>query len=188
MKILKNITALILMLVAAWVIGFGVFFGFAMAPPQEQYRQTDAIIVLTGGANRIQEGLSLFAQKKSRNLFISGVNKDVTKPEFLVLWTGSTALPACCVTLGYEATSTLENAIETQGWVRENNIKTIRLVTGNYHMARALLELRASLPDVKIYMHPVWQPDLSLNDQRFWVLLLMEYHKSLYRALQLLVP
>jgi uncharacterized SAM-binding protein YcdF (DUF218 family) len=188
MKIFKNIAALLLMLFAIWVIGFAAFAMFAMAPPQEPNENTDAIIVLTGGSNRIQEGLALFAQKKSKNLFISGVNKDVRKNELLALWTGKEALPPCCVTLGYEATSTLENAIETRAWVNENHIQSIRLVTGNYHMARSLLELKHLLPGVKIYMHPVWQPELGIETKRLWILLFLEYHKAMYRAVQLLLP
>jgi uncharacterized SAM-binding protein YcdF (DUF218 family) len=189
MKILKNIVALILMLWSAWILGFAAFSLFAiLAPPQQPQTNTDAIIVLTGGNNRIQEGLSLFAQKKAPHLFISGVHKDVTKPEILALWSGKEALPPCCMTLGYQATSTEGNAVETRDWVAANKIKTIRLVTGNYHMVRALLELRHMLPGVKIYMHPVEQPELGLETKRFWIFLFVEYHKSFYRCLQLLLP
>jgi uncharacterized SAM-binding protein YcdF (DUF218 family) len=189
MKILNNIAALILMLWGVWILGFAAFSLFAiLAPPQQPQTTTDSIIVLTGGNNRIQEGLSLFAHKKAPNLFISGVHKDVTKLEILLLWTGKEELPPCCVTLGYQATSTESNAVETRDWVEEKKIKTIRLVTGNYHMARALLELHHMLPGVKIYMHPVEQPELRLDTKRFWILLLVEYHKSLYRSFQLLLP
>lgn len=189
MKILKNIAASILSLAGLWVVGFALFASFALfSPPQEQSTTSDAIIVLTGGSNRIQEGLALFAEKKSRNLFISGVNKDVTRNELLGLWHGKSPLPPCCITLGYEATSTEENALETRKWVQENNIKSIRLVTGNYHMARSLLELRQMLPGVKIYIHPVAQPDLGTGSRRLWLLLLLEYNKTLYRSVQLMLP
>lgn len=187
MSILKNIAALLLSLFAVWVLGFAVFAGFAiLAPPQEPATKTDAIIVLTGGNNRIHEGLKLFAEKKSKNLFISGVHKDVMMGEITRQWQGSPALPPCCITLGYQATSTTENALETREWIEKNNIKTIRLVTGNYHMTRALLEVRHMLPGIKVYMNPVPQNDLGIETPRFWFLLLVEYHKTLYRSVELL--
>jgi uncharacterized SAM-binding protein YcdF (DUF218 family) len=186
MTLLKNIVALFLTVFLAWGLGFAVFSGFALlAPPQEPGARTDAIIVLTGGNNRVHEGLALFAQEKSRNLFISGVNRDVTMGEIRRQWTGPGELPPCCITLGYEAASTRENAVETQAWARANHIRSLRLVTGNYHITRALLELRHTLPGVRIYINPVRQPDLPVDSRRLWFLMLVEYHKTLYRSLQL---
>ncbi|MCC6598286.1 MAG: YdcF family protein [Alphaproteobacteria bacterium] len=187
MKILKNLTALILTFCSLWAIGFAAFAAFAItAPPRAPEQTTDAIVVLTGGDNRIQEGLSLFAHRKARHLFISGVHKDVTKNDLTNLWQSETPLPPCCLTLGYKATSTEQNAEETSDWIREQKFTSIRLVTGNYHMARSLMELHHALPGVEIYIHPVQQADLDIKNQRFWSLLLLEYHKTLYRAAQLL--
>lgn len=187
MKILKNITALALTLFFLWVAGFIAYAAFAIiAPPRETGTVTDAIVVLTGGDKRIQEGLSLFAARSAPQLFISGVHKDVTKAELEALWRGPGTLPPCCITLGYKATSTEQNADETSDWIREQKFTSIRLVTGNYHMPRSLMELHRALPGVEIYIHPVWQPDLGLRNRRFWTLLLIEYHKTLYRGTTLL--
>lgn len=187
MKIIKNIAALALTLIFFWCAGFAVFSAFAItAPPRDAEQKTDAIVVLTGGDNRIQEGLALFAARRAPHLFISGVHKDVTKAELVGLWKGPASLPPCCITLGYKATSTEQNAEETSEWIRRQKFSTIRLVTGNYHMVRSFMELRSALPGVEIYIHPVKQPDLDTWGRRFWSLLLIEYHKTLYRGIQLL--
>jgi len=187
MRIVHIIAMLFLTLCFLWAVGFGVFSAFALlAPPYKNSAKMDAIVVLTGGDNRIQTGLGLLADGVSHQLFISGVHKDVTKNEILALWTGTPPLPACCITLGYEATSTTENGQETRGWIHKNRYSNILLVTGNYHMARALLELQHALPEVKIHIHPVEQPDLDIKTRRFWELLLLEYHKTLYRGIDLL--
>ncbi len=186
MRVVKIIAMLFVTLSSLWAAGFVFFSAFAiLAPPYSALQKPDAIVVLTGGDNRIQEGLKLMAEGRSRHLFISGVHKDVTKNEILALWTGTPALPPCCVTLGYKATSTEENAQETREWLAQNHFTDILLVTGNYHMARALLELQSTLPDVRLHIHPVQQPDLGIKTMRFWGLLLLEYHKTLYRSIQL---
>jgi uncharacterized SAM-binding protein YcdF (DUF218 family) len=109
----------------------------------------------------------------------------VIKNDITMLWQKKPDLPPCCITLGYQATTTEENALETREWITKNNIKTVRLITGNYHMARSLLEFHHMIPNVKIYAHPVTQPELTLDNRDFWVLIAVEYHKTLYRFLQL---
>jgi len=187
MKLFKKFTLGTIVLLALWVGGFGIFALNAMfSTPQAEEETTDAIVVLTGGKNRIQEGLTLFANGRASHLFISGVFKDVTRRDILSQWTGDHALPPCCITLGYEATSTSQNAQETREWLIKNDYSSIRVVTGNYHMTRSMMELTHALPGIDIYTHPVRQSDLKRTSPRYWQLIFSEYHKSLYRAVQLL--
>ncbi len=186
--VFKKILMLFLLLGFLWAFGFGVFaVATMMLSPQKTAIKTDAIVVLTGGNNRIYEGLSLYAERLAPELFISGVFKDVTQEEIRAMWDGDATLPECCLTLGYAATTTEQNGEETKGWARDNDIKSIRLVTGNYHMLRSLLEMKSALPDTLVIIHPVEQPDLPRNQRRFWELLFSEYHKTLYRGMQLLM-
>ena len=53
----------------------------------------------------------------------------------------------CCVKLGYLAVDTRSNADETASWVKERKYKSLRLVTTDWHMRRAAVELARSLPD-----------------------------------------
>ena len=170
-----------------WVIGLVVFAMVSLsASPQKPAQTTDAIVVLTGGQNRIDQGLILFAQGKASNLFISGVHPDVKKYDITKRWAGETSLPPCCISLGKHATSTIENASETAEWAAEHDIKSIRLVTSNYHMARAKLELSAAMPNVRIITNPIQQDDLDTSERRIWRLMFSEYHKFLLRYVQLL--
>ena len=80
-------------------------------------------------------------------------------------------------------TNTVENAIETSEWIRKNNVKSIRLVTSNYHIPRSLEEFRSLNPQVKIIPHPVYSENVSpqwwKNGGSFY-LIASEYNKFLY--------
>jgi uncharacterized SAM-binding protein YcdF (DUF218 family) len=169
-----------------WLCGFAFFaLSSLSAKPQDTSATTDAIVVLTGGTSRIEEGLSLFAGGRARHLFISGVYPNVSKATIESMWKGETALPPCCITLGHSATTTAQNAQETRDWLAAQGYSSIRLVTSNYHMKRSVMELRHALPNVKIISHPVRQPDLGLRDINLWKLLLSEYHKNIFRKVLL---
>ena len=55
------------------------------------------------------------------------------------------ALFACCVDLGHEAVDTRSNAKETADWVKAHGYKSVRLVTSDWHLRRAQMELAAEL-------------------------------------------
>lgn len=187
MKIFRFIIRGLLSAIVLWAIGFvGFSVSALLAKPQKIDQTADAIVVLTGGKNRVDQGLILFAEGKASNLFISGVHPDVKKREITRRWAGETSLPPCCISLGKTATTTIENASETAEWAQKNDISSIRLVTSNYHMARAKLELSATMPDMDILTHPIKQDDLDTGEQRIWELLFSEYHKFLLRSVQLL--
>jgi len=78
---------------------------------------------------------------------------------------------ACCVTLGYAAVDTRSNASETAKWVAQNEVRSLRLVTTDWHMRRAAGELDRTLPaSVTVVRDAVpSQPDLGT--------LFLEYHK-----------
>ncbi len=188
MSVLKKIVAALIVVLLLWGSGLAGFSFFSLrSSAQDAEQTTDAIVVLTGGKNRIETGLALFAAGRSSQLFITGVNENVTKKEILALWGGKDALPACCVTLGYEARSTVQNAHETRAWLEKTGFRSIRMVTGDYHMIRAQMEMGHALPNITIYAHPVKQDDLKINTELLRNLLVSEYHKSLYRWIILLV-
>lgn len=175
----KSITFLIAALCTLailWAIGclwFAVSVATAAVPPASEH--TDAIVVVTGGSGRVEEGLKLLKSGAAPKLFISGVNKDVKVHELL---RGEEANAA--VTLGYEAEDTKGNADETAPWVRDNNIKSLRLVTSSYHIPRALLELRHQTPGVTIIAHPVKTgQEYDVTATSYWALTFKEYNKTL---------
>lgn len=181
LKILLTIVALATILpVVMWGCGFVIFAGTvsAMTEP-ETIQPTDAIIVLTGGTNRVARGLDLLSENKAKDLLISGVHKDVKLNELLKLWGYKSPLPDCCITLGREAGNTIGNAIEARKWVDSNGAKSVRLITANYHMPRALVEFRHMLPGIAITPHPIIPENFTPKHEEFWKLTFLEYHKML---------
>ncbi|MEN9392678.1 MAG: hypothetical protein RLZZ104_1021 [Pseudomonadota bacterium] len=128
-----------------WVLGFAWFALFL--PQPADLTRTDAVVVLTGGAQRIDRGLEILEAKKARRLLISGVDLDVKPGELAVEYKRPVALFDCCIDLGFRAVDTRSNAIETARWVKRNKIRTLRLVTHDWHMRRAKMELAIALPD-----------------------------------------
>ena len=181
---------LLLALLALWLIGL---LGFIAAIPVQDAkideRPTDAIIVLTGGGDRLAEGFRLLDRGLSKRLLISGVASGVTLEQLIDrLGDQRDTVPsaeelACCVTLGYEAESTVGNADESAEWVRSNGATSVRLVTANYHMLRSLLEFRRKAPGLTFVPNPVFPGEVRdphwFMKPRTLLLLINEYHKYL---------
>lgn len=158
------------LLLVAWVFGF-LWFAVALPQPADRAEQTDAIVVPTGGGGRIQHGLSLLGERAAGRMLVTGVDADVPPREFAAQYAVTPALMSCCVTLGYDALDTRGNARETATWVREGEVRSIRLVTSDWHMRRAALELSRSLPSGVVVLRDAVRTEPSL-----WILFL-EYHK-----------
>ncbi len=174
-KIFFSLCAAAITLAALWAAGL-ILYGtmIARAAPQQPEEVTDALIVATGGQNRIVEGVRLLDDQKAKLLFISGVNKGV-KVETL---TGPQ--PPCCITLGYKAQNTKENAQESLEWVKSNNVNSLRLITSDYHMPRAYLEFKHHFGnDITILKHPVREKRHRIFSRAFLELVFEEYHKYL---------
>lgn len=176
----------ILTFVLLWAVGWLWFASSVVSmKPQGPATKTDAIVVLTGGDKRVNTGLDLLAAGGAKMLFISGVNAKVKPEELVALWHGDHKKVLCCITLGYSADSTASNAVESQEWIRKNGIKSIRLVTANYHMMRSYLMFRKAVPDVSIYKHPVTPDGFEPWKEQFWPLTFSEYNKVLATWLRL---
>lgn len=155
--------------------------------PYQPKQKTDALVVLTGGDGRIEEGFRLWKDGLSANIFISGVHPDVSRDTILSKWTHSDTLPKCCLEIDNKATTTMENAIETEKWVQAQGVRSIRLITADFHMNRALIELKQTIPNVKILPHPVSSSEAQIERSWFWYMIFIEYNKILYRLVQLAI-
>ncbi len=188
MTIWAKLLCIFLSLFFLWLAGLIGFVGYSLSlQPENPQQKTDTIVVLTGGNQRIETGLALFAAGRSSNLFITGVNEQVTKDDITAMWTGKNSLPRCCITLGYQARSTIQNAAEARDWIKSQEYSSIRLVTANYHMPRAKMELSAALPDMDIVIHPVNQRNFDYKTRWFWIVMFSEYHKTIYRIINIYV-
>ena len=175
-------------LLVIWAIGWLWFASSIYLTPTETIpnEKTDAIIVLTGGAGRINHALDLLEAKIAPKLFISGVNKDVTNKNILSHWKKPQSAEPCCITLGYKSTDTISNANEIKEWVKKNNIERFNLVTSAYHMPRAKLEVRHALPNTAITPLPVVSKTLKNNHWHFIRVAFKEYNKFLIRKIKTL--
>ena len=183
---LKKIFIFIAICFSAWILGFAWFVAVIPARNSDDLRQTDAIVVLTGGSERLGAGLALLTNGYSGEMFVSGVGKGVTVEDLFDLEKFSNEKVQMLkqrIFLGYSAEDTYENGLEVANWVIKRNHTYIRLVTSNYHMPRSLIELESRLPDTKIISYPVFPQ--SVKTQEWWnypgttKLLFSEYMKYL---------
>ena len=162
-----------------WVLGFAWFALFL--PQPADLATTDGVVVLTGGAGRIDRGLEIIEKKKARRLLISGVDLDVKPGELAAEYKRPMRLFNCCIDLGFRAVDTRSNALETARWVARNKISTLRLVTHDWHMRRARMELAIALPaNVTVI------PDAVPTSPSLYVLF-REYHKYWLRGAAALI-
>ena len=134
------------------------FLWFAAHVAEEQIvlaRSADGIVALTGGADRITDAVELLAAGRGRRLLISGVNPATHSSELSHLAPAYQRVFSCCVDLDYSAVNTIGNAVETRRWVRQHGFHSLVVVTSNYHMPRAMVELAHQLPDVSLVPFPV---------------------------------
>ena len=169
-------------LAAAALLAFsGGFAGFVISAyrPGDAPAHADGIVVLTGGAERVETGLRLLAEHRAGRLLVSGVAHGTDLAE-LARVAGVDAAPlADRVTLGRRAGTTRGNAAETAAWVAGADIHTLIVVTGFYHMPRALAELSRDLPGVVLYRAPVTPVALRRPNAATLRLLSGEYLKYL---------
>jgi uncharacterized SAM-binding protein YcdF (DUF218 family) len=154
--LLKWIFSFAVMLAAIWALGLIVFATTLPNAVDDNTTHTDAIVVLTGGSERIDTGLKLLSDGLADRLYISGVGGQVRRGDILADATADPALKPR-ISLG-NAANTPGNATETAAWAHAADVHSIRLVTAGYHMRRSLLELQAAMPDVQIIPHPVFPP------------------------------
>jgi len=182
---MKSIAGL---LVAAmiWAVGLLAFAArVERSAPAPEPAAADGIVVLTGaGSNeRIEAGVRLLEDGKGRRVLVSGVNREASREDIRKVGRAARRLYDCCVDLGYAAATTLGNARETGEWAHAMRFRRLIVVTADYHMPRAMLELRTTLPGLEFSAYPI---STSVVDARRWWrtargarLMVVEYSKYL---------
>lgn len=130
-------------LALAWALGFAAFM--LLLPRPLEGSTTDAIVVPTGGAGRIDRGLQLLRDHQAKRMLVTGVAPGVRAIDLAREYRTPPSVFACCVDLGAEAVDTRSNAEETAAWVETHRYQSVRLVTSDWHVARARMELGAAL-------------------------------------------
>ena len=152
-----------LVLVGVFGLGFLWFTSWiALSSPPSDPR-ADAIVVLTGGRDRVQGGVELLEEGRGRRLLISGVHPQTRAEDIQKATVADRALFDCCVDLGHRAETTVGNAREAADWARANGFASVIVVTSAYHMPRSLAELDKVAPGLRKIAWPVRRPDLAIE-------------------------
>ncbi len=159
------------------------------------YRQsthkTDAIVVLTGGKGRVEEGIRLFRESRAKYLFFVGVDPSVRKSDLYRPKPGDPS--ADNVVLEKSSRNTLENSIYGRDLILRSGVRSVLLLTSRYHLKRASILFRNSLPaDISIIPYPVDSVNLK---ESWWShggsfqLLFREFYKyCMFRLFFILAP
>jgi uncharacterized SAM-binding protein YcdF (DUF218 family) len=170
--VIRRLIALILLI---WLLGLAWFIVSLPGPADKE--QTDAIVVLTGGKGRIERGIELMAKKQAKRMLVSGVYPPVRKAELALVQKAPLKLFACCIDLGKEAVDTRTNAGETQRWLKRHKFRSVRLITSDWHMARAHFELERRIGTDATIINDAVSTAPSLT------MLFTEYNKMLARRI-----
>jgi uncharacterized SAM-binding protein YcdF (DUF218 family) len=180
-RLLRRLALLALAILTLWLGALAAFVVASLLLADDPSVTTDAIVVPTGGRQRIETGVQLLVAGRGKQLFISGVNQRVDRNGLLRALGPAAEQQACCIELGHEADDTLGNARETARWMHREGYKSLRLVTSWYHIERGLLEFRRAMPGIVIVPHPVFAP--HVDPERWWgwhgalLLVIGEFHK-----------
>lgn len=174
--------------VFAGCAGFVWFLSLVLSKEQKPTRNADGIVVLTGGSSRVSDAVELLAEGYGKRLLISGVHPTNGFSDIQRTLPESQQLLMCCVDLDRSAVNTRSNATETRRWAAERGFRSLIVVTSNYHMPRAIVELSHSMPDIELipfavvgekwHEEPWWTSGAALR------LLLSEYVKYLFAEMR----
>jgi uncharacterized SAM-binding protein YcdF (DUF218 family) len=174
------VPALALLFVGA-AIGFVGFLSKLRGAEIKPARDADGIVVLTGGSSRVSDAMELLASGYGKRLLISGVHPTSGASDISRSLPDNQSLLGCCVDLDYSAVNTRSNAAETRRWAHDRGFKSLIVVTSNYHMPRAIVELSHAMPDITLIPFSVvgdkWRDEPWWTSGTTFRLVLSEYVK-----------
>ena len=159
----------------AWMLGFALFA--VDLPGPADMRRTEAIVVVTGSADRVRRGLALLRAGRAKRLLVSGADRRVQPGEFAAAFGVPRSVVSCCVDLGKEAVDTKSNADEAAQWLADKHFRSVRLVTTDWHMTRAGFELTRLLPPETVVVRDAVRSEPGLTE------LFKEYNKYVARRI-----
>lgn len=139
--VLRSITYLGLFIVAVFVLGYlSLIFLGEYLTPSDTLTRSDAIVVLSGGPDRIQWGIKLYKDAWAPRLVLVGAALDKSGPsnaEAMRKIALREGVPDTAIFLEEDSTNTLENATLGKAVLDSFGAKSVILVTSPYHQRRA---------------------------------------------------
>jgi uncharacterized SAM-binding protein YcdF (DUF218 family) len=180
------IVAVLAIVFVGAAVGFVGFLSQLRGAEVKPGHNADGIVVLTGGSSRVSDAMELLAGGYGKRLLISGVHptsaaSDISRSLPDNAAPDNESLLSCCVDLDRSAVNTRSNAAETRRWARDRGFKSLIVVTSNYHMPRAIVELSHAMPEIALIPFAVVGD--KWRDEPWWTsgttlrLLLSEYVK-----------
>ncbi len=140
---------------AVVTLGFFVFAVSIENRPPSDLPRANGIVVLTGGGQRISAAIDLLAKGRAERLLITGVHPTTSRRLLSRLMPANERLFACCIDIDRQALNTIGNAVEARNWAQKRGFRSLIIVTSGYHMPRALIELKRTMPNTVLYAYPV---------------------------------
>jgi uncharacterized SAM-binding protein YcdF (DUF218 family) len=187
--IMRIVKFSLIIAVAGFIAGFITFAVSTTNALETEAPRADAIVVVTGGEDRISAALGLLRERSGRRLLISGVNPRTSAAAIRDQTGERLQLFECCVDIGREASDTIGNAEEARDWAVTHGYRSLIVVTSSYHMPRTLIEFSRAMPERAFVPHPVLSR--HMRDRSWWQhpgslrLLLSEYVKFIASAARL---
>jgi len=184
---MKSIAAF-LVLALIWFCGLIAFAGRVQgSTPPRAPEPADGIVALTGANSdaRLATAMGLLEDGYGRRVLVSGVDRKASREDIRNVSRAVRRLYDCCVDLGFTAADTVGNARETADWARAMRYSSLIVVTADYHMPRAILELKAVLHGTGIRIATYAVPTPALKSSTWWRspraarLMVLEYCKYL---------
>ena len=139
----------------------------------ETCEKVDAIVVVSGGrtSDRVEGGVFLYKQGLAEYMIMSGAAADENSPsnaETMKEQAVRMGVPEEKILTEEFSKDTKENAQMTGEIIRFRDMKSITIVTAEYHQRRTYLEFRQELGDgIKIYNYPAAK--VGSNALLWWI-------------------
>ncbi|MEW5685356.1 MAG: YdcF family protein [Pseudomonadota bacterium] len=180
--------AVFLVLALIWFSGLLAYAARVQgSTPARAPRPAQGIVALTGAnsGDRLSAAMGLLEDDYGLRMLVSGVDRKATREDIRHVSRAVRRLYECCVDLGFTAADTVGNARETLAWSQTMRYRSLIIVTADYHMPRAMLELNAVLKPAGIVAQPYAVPTRALKRRDWWRnpaaarLMVVEYCKYL---------
>ncbi|MEP3277864.1 MAG: YdcF family protein [Stappiaceae bacterium] len=165
-KIVRITAQLVVVALLVFAVGFVWFANSVSTTEMTSEKDFDAVVVLTGGRDRVARALQIMQDGNAKRLLISGVHPETTTRQIAATTQNQIDLFSCCVDLDRRARNTEDNAREAADWADKHGFKKILVVTSSYHMPRSLVEFTAVMDDVELVPYPVFSQELPV--ERWW--------------------
>lgn len=138
----------------------------------------DAVVAISGGdtSARTAEAIRMYQNGWGKKLVLSGAALDEESPSNAAVMREqalAAGVPSAAILIDQDSRTTLQNAAYVQEIFKNNDIKSIILVTSAYHQRRAALEF-GRYQDIEVRNHPVasdrqWSGLWWLTPRGWWI-------------------